>query len=343
VDFREGRRASDGLVAQQAGAVGTCPTSAASAGVAVTSIPSTVHSDVRTGVTAAQSPPVVAFNSQRLQEAGRTGGIMELHLVQAEHQALKHRYRSALPQDEAQAQQFQHSQYQLRGSALHHSMRVSLPENFNMAFFESACSSPPPPAPSAPVVDAGSGDSTSGSASPSPSPSPCPPGVNSTSANSPSSGNASGAPLQQQLLQHRLLQHKRLQKQGVESRRQMLRQASYKMAQQTQIVPPLPQAPGDVSEFPTIAEDDFPQHPMPGGCGRLLPTVQLPQHSSTDAMGAEHGWRTLPHTLASACHITENAANQGQSQAAVPNASQAFFGVPAWTQVRCRPAADPLL
>lgn len=53
-------------------------------------------------------------------------------------------------------------------------------------------------------------------------------------------------PLQQQLMQHRLLQQKRqiLQKQvametGL-SRRQMLRQQSYKIAQQQQILPPLP-------------------------------------------------------------------------------------------------------
>ena len=53
-------------------------------------------------------------------------------------------------------------------------------------------------------------------------------------------------PLQQQLMQHRLLQQKRqiLQKQvaleSCLSRRQMLRQQSYKIAQQQQILPPLP-------------------------------------------------------------------------------------------------------
>ncbi|XP_063230133.1 serine/threonine-protein kinase SIK2-like [Bacillus rossius redtenbacheri] len=198
VDFREGRRASDGLVAQQ-------------------------------GVLAADRAGVVAFNSQRLHETGKIKGVMELHLVQREHRALRSRYQSCAPQEEAVQRQLQHSQYQGLG----------------------------------------------------------------------------GEPLQQQLMQHRLLQQKRqiLQKQGafqqpslsVEgaaglalSRRQMLRQASYKLAQQTQILPPLPHPEADPLAFPTIAED------------------------SSNGRGPEdeaEQWRSLPGSLAAACQISEAGAS----------------------------------
>lgn len=72
-------------------------------------------------------------------------------------------------------------------------------------------------------------------------------------------------PLQQQLMQHRLLQQKRhiLQKQvALEtclSRRQMLRQQSYKIAQQQQILPPLPlneSESEDLLAFQAIVEGD---------------------------------------------------------------------------------------
>uniref|UniRef100_A0A1Y1NLG7 non-specific serine/threonine protein kinase n=1 Tax=Photinus pyralis TaxID=7054 RepID=A0A1Y1NLG7_PHOPY len=159
VDFREGRRASDGLVAQQ--------------------------------VTDSTSGGVVAFNSQKLSENCKAKGVLELHLVQREAQRLQVQYQAREPPEEASQRQKQHSQYlQPRTNK-----RISLPDNFSYA-------------------------------------------------------NTSPEPLQlQTAMQHRLLQQKRqiLQKQSAMShqsstnsletssslaRRHMLRQASYKIAQQ---------------------------------------------------------------------------------------------------------------
>ncbi|KAF6205252.1 hypothetical protein GE061_019420 [Apolygus lucorum] len=212
VDFREGRRASDGLVAQH----GTTVNDGSSL-----------------------TPPVntsVAFNSQKLTESGKTKGVMELHLVQREHQALKTLYQSTVPPEEVVQRQIQHAEYRQRDSSMESRQqnipkRISLPENFT---FPNAS-------------------------------------IDSDILNNVATGSASNkAPLQQQLMQHRLLQQKRqiLQKQqgafqpmatesGVNMmmnrQRQMLRQASYKLAQQTQIVPPLPIHCDP--DFPTIAED----------------------------------------------------------------------------------------
>lgn len=166
VDFREGRRASDGLVAQQV---------------------------VNT------SNGVVAFNSQKLNENCKAKGVLELHLVQREAQRLQSQYQAREPPEEVCQRQKQHTQYlQPRGNK-----RVSLPDNFSYT-------------------------------------------------------GTSSEPLQlQTAMQHRLLQQKRqiLQKQSAMShqspnasvdtthslaRRQMLRQASYKIAQQQPVLPPLP-------------------------------------------------------------------------------------------------------
>lgn len=165
VDFREGRRASDGLVAQQVVDVGG---------------------------------GVVAFNSQKLSENCKAKGLPDMHLVQREAQRLQSQYQAREAPEEVSQRQKQHSQYlQPRTSK-----RVSLPDNFSYA----------------------------------------------------------PEPLQlQTAMQHRLLQQKRqiLQKQcalsqqhqpptlvvGQEhplTRRQMLRQASYKIAQQQPVLPPLP-------------------------------------------------------------------------------------------------------
>lgn len=176
VDFREGRRASDGLVAQNE--PGTNPK------------PSVV--------------PNMAFNSQKLNETGKAKGVMELHLVQKEHQALKCLYQGT-SQEESSQRQVQHAEYR-RDDPGRQSKRISLPEAF----------------PESDML-------------------------------------GSKAPLQQQLMQHRLLQQKRqiLQKQGAlqqsatDPRRPVFRQASYKLAQQTPILPPL----HCDTEFPPIVED----------------------------------------------------------------------------------------
>jgi serine/threonine-protein kinase SIK2 len=230
VDFREGRRASDGLVAQQG---------------------------VDGGGGSGTGGGVIAFNSQRLNETGKAKGIMELHLVQREHQALRSRYQ---PNE-------QHSQY------VRSTPRVTL------------------------------------------------------------------------------LQQKRqiLQKQGafqqpsmsdVMSRRQMLRQASYKLAQQTQILPPLPHqetiiedralqynhtSDGEFADqvaFQTITEDSSNGGPPQGSrmdVARALPTLQ-------DDPGGEQ-WQSLPSSLASACHISDSQ-SWGQTLCE---------GMPTWQQQTTHP------
>uniref|UniRef100_A0A1B6CBB5 non-specific serine/threonine protein kinase n=1 Tax=Clastoptera arizonana TaxID=38151 RepID=A0A1B6CBB5_9HEMI len=262
VDFREGRRASDGLVAQHG----------------MTTEASRNTSGINSNT--------VAFNSQRLNECGKTKGVMELHLVQREHQALKTLYQSSVPQEELVQRQIQHSEYRHTRNTLSVDnrpspplpKRISLPENFtypNQGICESE---------------------------------------NNGTVTPPKA-------LQQQLMQHRLLQQKRqiLQKQGafqqpsvsvdgvsltpgmnlVLSRRQMLRQASYKLAQQTQIVPPLPLLSDN--EFPPIIEDS--------SNGAITNSRQLPpqpvrfEDSSTEP-NSEH-WKSLPSSLAS-CQISES-------------------------------------
>lgn len=242
VDFREGRRASDGLVAQQG---------------------------VDGGSGSGTGGGVIAFNSQRLNETGKAKGMMELHLVQREHQALRSRYQPAE----------QHSQY------MRSTTRVSLPLS--------------------------------------------------------------------------LLQQKRqiLQKQGafqqpsvseVMSRRQMLRQASYKLAQQTQILPPLPHQEtiiedralqykhaadgefGDQVAFQTITEDSS-NGVLPQGARVLLtPQVDVARALPTleDDPGGEQ-WQSLPSTLASACHISDSQ-SWGQTLCE---------GIPTWQQQATHPVA----
>ncbi|XP_008474184.1 5'-AMP-activated serine/threonine-protein kinase catalytic subunit alpha [Diaphorina citri] len=201
VDFREGRRASDGLVAQH-----------------------TLNADCPPGMSnqTGYNNTHLFNNNQRLNENNKAKGVMELHLVQKEHEVLKNLYQTHLPHKEVTQRQMQHSEYRHtresqaeKRSPVHLVKKVSLPENLTYNPVESDKSS-----------------------------------------------------LQQQLMQHKIIQQKRhiLQKQGAFQqsslasdnqlnalgKRQMLRQTSYKLAQQTQIVPPLP-ALGD--EFATIIED----------------------------------------------------------------------------------------
>ncbi|KAK9870851.1 hypothetical protein WA026_009814 [Henosepilachna vigintioctopunctata] len=212
IDFREGRRASDGLVAQQVADGGT--------------------------------NNVTAFNSQKLTESSKTKGVLELHLVQREAQRLQSKYQAKELPEEISQKQKQHIQY-LQPRA---SKRISLPDNFSYT-------------------------------------------------------TNVQEPLQlQTAMQHRLLQQKRqiLQKQCamthqtsnstatsgaiVEthslSRRQMLRQASYKIAQQQQVLPPLPlneTENKDLLAFQAIVENP-----------------------------AEAAWTTLPGNLKNSCQIGES-------------------------------------
>ncbi|CAH0561389.1 unnamed protein product [Brassicogethes aeneus] len=94
VDFREGRRASDGLVNQQ-------PES---------------------------STNFVAFNSQKFNEQhNKAKGVLELHLVQREAQRLQSQFQAREHPEEISHRQKQHNQYlSPRGHK-----RISLPDNFS--------------------------------------------------------------------------------------------------------------------------------------------------------------------------------------------------------------------
>uniref|UniRef100_A0A8W7PT92 non-specific serine/threonine protein kinase n=1 Tax=Anopheles coluzzii TaxID=1518534 RepID=A0A8W7PT92_ANOCL len=249
VDFREGRRASDGLVTQ--------------------------------GLVHASDHPLnspVAFNSQRLNETCKAKGVLELHLLQKEAAQLKVKYQANVPQDEINVRQLQHSQFRvnpldglllkpLAGSA--HGSACLDPASGGTAtgYYNKVADYV--------ALSLGVKGGCAGSAGGQPEPA-----LGKLEAEQlllragvARSDQLSAAavqqlqqkpPLQQQLMQHRLLQQKRqiLQKQGAMeaglSRRQMLRQHSYKIAQQTQILPPLPYGemgePGDgpAGGYPTL-------------------------------------------------------------------------------------------
>ncbi|KAJ8972818.1 hypothetical protein NQ317_008735 [Molorchus minor] len=204
VDFREGRRASDGLVAQQV----------------------------------IDTTGVIAFNSQKFSDKNKTKGVLDMHLVQREAQRLQSQYPPKEPPEEVSQRQKQHNQYlQPRGNK-----RVSLPDNFSYT---------------SPITE---------------------------------------SVQLQTAMQHRILQQKRqiLQKQcamshqpppasSIEtthslSRRQMLRQASYKIAQQQPVLPPLP-----LSE--TESKD-------------LMAFQALVENSG-------EAWNSLPGNMQSSCQISE--------------------------------------
>lgn len=235
VDFREGRRASDGLVAQQLN-----------------------QADATNNV--------IAFNSQKLSENTKAKGVLELHLVQKEAKKLKTQYQANVPVEEVIQMQKQHTQYLHLGEKPRIPKRISLPDNFSI------------------------------------------PSGNVSTSTVETETTVSKPPLQQ-LMQHRLLQQKRqiLQKQcalshqsqnsSIEStshtlnlsRRQMLRQASYKLAQQTQILPPLPLSDSeskDLLAFQAIVE---------GAKDNSIPY----RSTVTD------NWNNLPSTLQSSCQVSD--------------------------------------
>ncbi|XP_060804030.1 serine/threonine-protein kinase SIK2 [Amyelois transitella] len=285
VDFREGRRASDGLVAQQA---------------------------AQTNDT---QKNCLAFNSQRLNENCKAKGVLELHLVQKEAQKLKTQYQSTIPAEEMTQRQLQHNQFAASFSP-HYleknpTKRISLPETFNY-------SSTSPPMPASPKMVAQLQEPTE-----------LPHGATVSQVSKP--------PLQQQLMQHRLFQQKRqlLQKQMTPpnlpahdmgplhslavsglSRRQMLRQQSYKIAQQQQILPPLPLTETenrDLLAFQAIVEGP---HRSPKPKEESEEASKFAYQGSMeisimnkDRLGNEN-WSNLPSSLQSACQISELSARR---------------------------------
>lgn len=268
VDFREGRRASDGLVAQQAAQ----------------------SNDTQ--------KTTLAFNSQRLNENCKAKGVLELHLVQKEAQKLKTQYQSSLPAEEMTQRQIQHNQFAANFTphyldSKNPTKRISLPETFNY-------SSTSPPMPASPKIT-----------------------LQDNSDLSHSSLSQVKPPLQQQLMQHRLFQQKRqlLQKQMTPpnlhemsalhslqvglSRRQMLRQQSYKIAQQQQILPPLPLTETenrDLLAFQAIVEDPNRVKPKDDEESKFYQGSVDIIHK--ERLGNEN-WSNLPSSLQSACQISE--------------------------------------
>ncbi|XP_050096706.1 serine/threonine-protein kinase par-1 [Anopheles aquasalis] len=339
VDFREGRRASDGLVTQ--------------------------------GLINASDHPLnspVAFNSQRLNETCKAKGVLELHLLQKEAAQLKVKYQANVPQDEINVRQMQHSQFRVNPleslilkplSASSHGSGCLEPTNGPGGGYYNKV---------ADYVGLSLGAKAAAVAAAAAA-------AASAAASSVSSGNADAAkldteqlllragmnrsdqlaavaavaavqqqqqqqqqqqlqqkpPLQQQLMQHRLLQQKRqiLQKQGAMeaglSRRQMLRQHSYKIAQQTQILPPLPYGEADADGYPTlqpVRETAILETEPSGHQDALELYAQLQSHHHQQQMhhqqqqqqqqqhgtsGVDRGpssWSTLPSSMKT-CQISE--------------------------------------
>lgn len=308
VDFREGRRASDGLVAQQV---------------------------AQSNETQKNS---LAFNSQRLNENCKAKGVLELHLVQKEAQKLKTQYQSTIPAEEMTQRQIQHNQFAASFSPHYLDTknptpkRISLPETFNY-------SSTSPPMPASPKMVAQLQDQTE----------------------LQHAASQVKPPLQQQLMQHRLFQQKRqlLQKQmtptnipahdmGIHtlqvglSRRQMLRQQSYKIAQQQQILPPLPLTETenrDLLAFQAIVEgpNRTPKHKPEEGTEEAKFAYQGSMEISImnkERLGNET-WSNLPSSLQTACQISELAGRREgregrEGREAEAEAAHAAVDAPLW-------------
>lgn len=334
--YREGRRASDGLVAQ---------------GI--------LHSQSEYPLNSA-----VAFNSQRLHEVCKAKGVLELHLLQKEAAQLKTQYQSNLPADEMTVRQIQHTQFHV--TPIHHG-------NSGAVVVGNSATAHPANTTNA-LKHNGYVDYTNAAMYHlSLKQSQQLMQMNQHQSMDPAfyhnyAGKAGDLstfvglfkselvkidsirdyhkleqlqqlqqqcqmqkpPLQQQLMQHRLLQQKRqiLQKQvametGL-SRRQMLRQQSYKIAQQQQILPPLPlneHESEDLLAFQAIVEGPggaaaaaaavaATSHLMNGSPKMIMKTSHIQQQQPKQqpppppSMGPDC-WNTLPVSMQTSCQISD--------------------------------------
>lgn len=244
VDFRQGRRASEGLVAQ--------------------------------GILSQSEN--IAFNSQRLHEVCKAKGFLELHLLQKEAANLSLQYQSYIPQEELSVRQREHNQFQTTplGTSNESNSFLQAPYedfgNVNRAIIKiSSDISSYAGTIRNDLLNTENSETASNISN-----------MKTESQSISSTNCASKPPLQQQLLHQRLHQlstsirstpdvqsrnlrsEKRqiLQKQtaleACLSRRQMLRQQSYKIAQNQQVLPPLPIAEvlstGENLDFSTISK-----------------------------------------------------------------------------------------
>lgn len=297
VDFRQGRRASDGLVAQGISSLDNCINS-------------------------------VAFNSQRLQEACKTKGVLELHLLQQEAASLSSQYQSCVPLEEMNVRQQEHRQFHVTPIKIAYEQNAMLYQcgykSDDLSFFNRTVSGITTDISN--YVSMMKIDDYNGIERIS---------MNlkndSQSLHIPQSQlSIQKPPLQQQLMQHRLLQQKRqiLQKQGameacLSSRRQMLRQQSYKIAQNQQILPPLPfplseKESEDLLAFQQIVENqqmiDNPKSPT-FSCSLVSPSNVLKtthlhynQPSPPLQLNENGAWANLP-TNFNSCQINEISAS----------------------------------
>lgn len=303
VNFREGRRASDGLVAQG----------------------------------------VIAFR-QRLRDTEKVGGLMELNLLKQEHHHLQALYKSNVTQEELAHCQLQHSQFShYHRNGLSASKLISQSETNERLPTPLAKRISLPESVTSPIqkIILGKCATVSGNG-------------NCNDTMDENSSLNQGKPLQQQLLQHRLQQKRQiLQKQSALQRqpphsgdhqllkRQMVRQASYKLAQQQTVMPPLPtevtNAFGTLTDASQFCSQSRRQQLDVGACGvvpssslltsgisnsrpsspwQLLAPELTPSLLSTSCCSSqwqghqhhlplgEHSWSQLPNTL-EACHIGE--------------------------------------
>ncbi|XP_045134341.1 serine/threonine-protein kinase SIK2-like [Portunus trituberculatus] len=255
VNFREGRRASDGLVTQG----------------------------------------VIAFR-QRLLETEKARGLTELHSVQQEHQALTTLYQAAAVTNSEETPSrppppLQHAQYyrQWRHSYAGSDelsraplvrQRVSLPDTLGLAQQK--------------LLHAK--DSVK------------------------EADHCLSKPLQQQLFQHRLQQKRQiLQKQAAYprqsfpvgcdlSRRQIVRQASYKLAQQQPVLPPLPGELTAAHLLAGVTQADLTCPPIAEHEDLAAEDEEGWEGSATwrhlTSWTPDTTWHTLPSTFA-ACQISE--------------------------------------
>lgn len=278
VDFRLGRRASDGLVAQ---------------GI-LNQPDSSMNS--------------IAFNSQRLHEACKAKGFLELHLLQQEANALSSQYQSHVPQEELNVRQREHSQFHVTpiraANSDHNAILLQCGYKYDDLYMKSVSGISLDISNYVGMMKNELNENVE---------------LNGCKFLSNVKGDQQGQvnqmskpPLQQQLMQHRLLQQKRqiLQKQGAMeaslSRRQMLRQQSYKMAQNQQVLPPLPFPLSEKESEDLLAFQQIVENPDVSIMNsNHLKTAYLKSPALSPQLQAnENGtWNNLPNI--GACHISE--------------------------------------
>lgn len=265
----------------------------------------------------------IAFNSQRLAEACKAKGVLELHLLQKEAAQLKTKYQSNITPDEMTARQIQHNQFHVSPKAQNkHKLGADATNKSLDGYFNKAGDLAVYVAKAEAIRD-----------------------LNKLV--DQQSSPLQKPPLQQQLMQHRLLQQKRqiLQKQvalenGL-SRRQMLRQQSYKIAQQQQVLPPLPLnelESEDLLAFQALVEgpggnpastlQKSPNSsPISNGSPKLMKTSHIQQQSPKPSHSPCHlpdCWTSISGSMQT-CQISDNSVTSDNGWSAQPALYQVQF------------------